>query len=475
MADDNKLENSTRRRFVKGAGLGLITAGAMPTVYSADSSQTRSTKTDYDVIVAGGGFAGVTAARECRQRGYQTLLLEARDRLGGRTHTAEFAGHKVELGGTWIHWSQPFVWAEKERYGLDVIETPGAVPERMLLAVEGKVIALDEQSIAEVAQGFSLFMAEARTILPLPYDVRASWDEVLKADAITAADHLARVELTPLQHTVLDSFIGAIAHNSTDSISYLEALRWTALAGYGDMGLWMDAAGRYQLADGTDALLNAILADGQPDVHLFSVVQRVTQGKESVQVSTRQGKTFTARAVVMALPNNVVADIEYQPPLNAGRMQAAQERISGVGAKVFIRAKGRLGRVSMLADTSHPLINTFTYKEAQDHTVLVGFGTGQHDFDCNDAQAVQAALSPFLPGIEVEQSFAYDWRADPFAKGTWASYPPGWMRRFHADLAADQGRLFFAQGDHGDGWRGFIDGAIGGGIKAAQRIATKLG
>ena len=78
------------------------------------------------VIVIGGGFCGVTAARELGQRGYDVTLLEARNRLGGRTFTAEFAGEATDMGGTWIHWQQPHVWSEMQRYGLKLKETPGA-------------------------------------------------------------------------------------------------------------------------------------------------------------------------------------------------------------------------------------------------------------------------------------------------------------------------------------------------------------
>jgi monoamine oxidase len=62
----------------------------------------------HDVIVVGGGFAGVTAARECALRGRRSvLLLEARDRLGGRTWSAEWKGTAIEYGGAWLHWHQP--------------------------------------------------------------------------------------------------------------------------------------------------------------------------------------------------------------------------------------------------------------------------------------------------------------------------------------------------------------------------------
>ncbi len=123
-----------RRDFLRraGAGAGAVAAGAVGAIGFAGQAQAATSVdsnkipgVDYDVIVIGGGFSGVTAARNARAQGYRVLILEARNRLGGRTFSSEFAGHKIELGGTWIHWTQPFVWAEKERYGLEVVETPG--------------------------------------------------------------------------------------------------------------------------------------------------------------------------------------------------------------------------------------------------------------------------------------------------------------------------------------------------------------
>ena len=108
-------------------------------------------KTSYDVVIIGGGFAGVTAARDLQKRGLSTIVLEARDRLGGRTFYEERNGFHVELGGTWIHWTQPFVWAEKERYGLEVQETPGCVAERIAIKIDGQVQELQEAQLAAPA------------------------------------------------------------------------------------------------------------------------------------------------------------------------------------------------------------------------------------------------------------------------------------------------------------------------------------
>ena len=74
----------------------------------------------HDVIVVGGGFAGVTAAREARCAAARCSLLEARERLGGRTWSADWDGRAVEYGGAWVHWHQPHTWSEITRAGLRV-------------------------------------------------------------------------------------------------------------------------------------------------------------------------------------------------------------------------------------------------------------------------------------------------------------------------------------------------------------------
>ena len=77
----------------------------------------------YDAIVVGGGLAGVTAARNLAQSGATTLLVEARERLGGRTVTQTFAGRTVDTGGAHFHWFQSAIWSEIMRYELPVVET----------------------------------------------------------------------------------------------------------------------------------------------------------------------------------------------------------------------------------------------------------------------------------------------------------------------------------------------------------------
>ncbi|HEX4429408.1 MAG TPA: FAD-dependent oxidoreductase, partial [Frankiaceae bacterium] len=82
------------------------------------------TPADADVVVIGAGFAGLVAARELGWAGLGVLVLEARDRVGGRTWTDRRLGHDLELGGTWVHWVQPHTWAEMTRYGREITRSP---------------------------------------------------------------------------------------------------------------------------------------------------------------------------------------------------------------------------------------------------------------------------------------------------------------------------------------------------------------
>jgi phytoene dehydrogenase-like protein len=82
------------------------------------NSNVEITSHIYDVLVIGAGYTGLTAARDSATSGLSTLLLEARDRIGGRTWSSNVGGYPFEMGGTWVHWFQPHVYSEISRYGM---------------------------------------------------------------------------------------------------------------------------------------------------------------------------------------------------------------------------------------------------------------------------------------------------------------------------------------------------------------------
>ena len=123
-----------RRSFIKRATGGLAAAPLL----ASGAAVNATSDGRYDTIVIGGGFAGVTAAREASLRGLKTLLVEAQPRLGGRTLTLDLAEHQLDVGGTWIGWGQPHVWAEVMRYELAIEESAAAVAERAVWVEAGR-------------------------------------------------------------------------------------------------------------------------------------------------------------------------------------------------------------------------------------------------------------------------------------------------------------------------------------------------
>ncbi|MEU7905768.1 FAD-dependent oxidoreductase [Actinoplanes sp. NPDC049118] len=134
-----------------------------------------------DVVIVGGGFACVTAARELTMRGRRVVLLEARDRLGGRTYTSEHDGHPMELGGTWVHPAQPNVWAEINRYAVETETFPVLEGLRQAVVSGGRVVDLSDNDVAQAVDALGQFCTPGVTLFPEPYS--DDWGRTPRATA----------------------------------------------------------------------------------------------------------------------------------------------------------------------------------------------------------------------------------------------------------------------------------------------------
>lgn len=486
--DSSAPRDTVRRAFLQrsGAAAGAVVASGLAgpvqaaTETGVRTRKARSNGVDYDVIVIGGGFAGVTAARDSSKNGYRTLVLEARDRLGGRTYTAEFAGHTVELGGTWVHWTQPFVWSEIQRYKLDVIETPEANidPEGMavLVLADGRCERFEsDEALATLFKPFDAYFAKSPQMWQRPYEASFAWKELAAQDGRSNAQALEDMKLTPAQRSLLAAYVSSMTHSPLDQGAFIEANRWWALPGW-NMQAASDSLGRYRLKDGTAALIHRIAADSEAEFRLSTPVRSVDDRGDHAVVTTQQGQRVTAACVIIALPMNVLPSVAFSPPLDPLVAEAGRERHSGVGIKLLIDVRGRLSpkRVLGAAHPDHPLPLFIIYAADNDRTLLVVFGPDPKRIDYSDKAAVQNALRDFFPGAVVNAVHHQPWTEDPYSLGTWANYRPGWFGKYYAHFQKDRGRVYFGQGDHGEGWRGFIDGAIGAGSRAAERVKARL-
>jgi monoamine oxidase len=431
-------------------------------------------RADYDVIIVGGGFAGVVAGREARRAGLDCVILEARDRLGGRTWYSQLGDHKVELGGAWIHWIQPHVWAEVTRYGLDVVESSGlAAPGQCVWLAGGQRKAGGpEELFALLAEGAARFCQGVDQVLPRPYEPLFA-EGLAELDRLSVQDRLNSLELSAEQRDVLSGFWATACHAPCAEAGLVTMFRWWAL-GQRDLALLMDAIGRYKLRDGTKSLLEAMIADGQPEVRLATRVRLVEQDADQIRVTTESGESLSAQVAVIAVPLNVLAAITFAPPLSQGKQEAGRERQASRGLKVMALARGVPNDFFGIAPDSHPLTFLGADRQEPDGVVMVGFGPDAQAFDVNDGQAVQEVLQQFLPEAEVVAAKGHDWTADPFAGGTWSVFRPHQLTRYLRELQRPEGRLFFAGSDVASGWNGFIDGAIETGLRVGQKVVQRM-
>lgn len=423
---------------------------------------------DADVAVLGAGFAGVTAARNLREAGLRVVVLEARDRIGGRTWYREMpgAGVSVEYGGMFFsRATQPHLAAEIERYGIAV--TPPHDPEVVawirgderqegMAAIERIQALLGASGLMEAlrttAEGFR---SGGRTALGDLDITSAAWIDALDADP-EAADYLR-------------AFLAGMGGTAIERTSVLPLLWDMVELDYTPADAFIDMGELF--TDGTKSLIDAI-ADGL-DIRFGVVVTHVAHGDDGVTVTLADGSMMQARAAIVALPLNVWADVAFDPPLAAPKQRAATERHPGEVSKVLAVVAG--APTSYLgAGWGTPINAGFVSRPVGVDRLFMGFSV-QDRVDLTDHDAVADAVNVHLPGATVVATDGHDWVTDPYAKGTWLAVPPTWFSdgTFEA-LREPQDRVAFAGSDIAAEGAGWIEGAIASGAGEAAYVRQLL-
>ena len=427
----------------------------------------------YDVIVVGAGFAGVTAARDLGAGGRSVLVLEARDRLGGRTWYRPFSTTTqwVEIGGTWVapRW-QPHIGREIERYGMDIVESPA--PERFAWSLAGdrsssplpipvgewldfeRAIVHIDTSAARIRFGEAPIDQKGLEDLDVPFE-----------------DWLDGVQIPGKTRDFLLAWVGFFFGNHPSQVSALHILSW--VAGFENSAIGWYVGVSEKLGKGTGALIEAMSDDSNAEIRLGSPVRSIEDGGDVVRVTSRGGDSYSASAVVLASPLNTWSDISFSPALGEAKAAAAAEKHAGQSVKVWALVKNVEGNFYGVGwDTVLKWVATeYTVAEG---SLLVGFGCSPDDLDVTNPDEVARAIKEFLPDAEVVATDAHDWNADEFSQGTWMAYRPGQVMRFATALQEPEGRLTFAGSDLASGWAGWIDGAIESGSRAAREVELIL-
>jgi pseudooxynicotine oxidase len=430
-----------------------------------------STTEIVEIAVVGGGFAGVTAARELAQAGHQVLLLEAKDRLGGRTHSLQWHGETIELGGTWVHYLQPFVWSEIVRAGLSV-RSFGKADVTLFNAGDGPK-PLSEEDIRDSHAAWDAYLGDASKALSEPFDVDPGNPVLAAIDAQTMAERLDSLDLEPAARVRLSAGLTAWANGPIDRAGALLPHRLYGMSGFSVAALEATTSDLV-LTGGTGALVTAMAGQADVDVRFEATVAAVRQHDGHIRIECADGATVQADVVVIALPLNVLGDVEFDPALPAAPAAAIAARQTSAGCKVLIKARGskqRFDAASVGTAFAHVLTDRFFADGAQ---LLVAFGPDAAVLAGAGLPEVQHHLDAVVPGLTVEDFQWHDWTADPCAQGTWAAHAAQWVTNYATALDDPVGNVYFAGSDLAHGWVSHIDGAIETGIRTARQIRRRI-
>jgi monoamine oxidase len=455
---------------------GMVTDAAM-------TSSPPAQNTIFDVIIVGAGFAGLIATRELSLDNRSVLIIEARDRIGGRTFTTEVENEKYEMGGTWVHWSQPHVWTELTRYGFSISETKGVVADRFSALLENgsqlKFLSMNEllPQMCEIMNKYSdVDGVQGRTVLPLPHDPLSAIEVVETYDKLSMQDRLDQIaELFNNNkdlYEIMDAYLSMNSQCRLSESGFIDHLRWWALGDY-DTSRLFNKTSRYKITEGTTALAQAIFRDCR-NVNLLLSMPIVSVNRtdnNNVTIRTQNGEVFTARSTIITIPLTALGNTEFSPALQPEKQRVINEGQCRGGNKFSVKLETPIGNWTGYAPYPSPITMAFT--DDEEGTTIIVFGM-EDLLDIQDFDAVQRELRRFLPDIKIKYIVGHDWRNDSFIGGTWGWYRPGQMTSNLLALQAHEPPIFFASSDTANGWRGFIDGAIESGLTTVRHVRHYL-
>jgi monoamine oxidase len=445
-----------------------------------------------DVVVVGAGFAGLTAARLLQEAGRSVAVLEARERVGGRTRTETRHGTWIDLGGQWIGPGQDRVVALVDELGFATYPQSEA----------GDDVVVDEDGarrLGSFAEAFTdedlisyLELAGALEAIAdqVPLDAPWSAPEALSQDATTLADWVRSREVSDRVAALFEVGVRAVFAASSAQLSLLHAAHYVhSAAGWSKLTDSEGGAQQDRIEGGVQPVAEA-LADRlvAGTIRLGAPVSRIAQSEDGVVVEVPSGPV-RARRVVVAVPPTLAGRILYEPTLPAQRDQLVQHMPQGSVIKFHVlyhepwwRAEGLSGLVLC---PHEPIGVTFDCTPPSGTPGLIsGFFEGPdavvHGQRTSDErrEVVVDVLARAL-GERARDVLDYvdlDWSAEPFTRGCYGAHlPPGAWTVYGPALRRPVGLIHWAGTETAECWTGYIDGAIDSGQRVAAEVLDALG
>ncbi|MBV9715891.1 MAG: flavin monoamine oxidase family protein [Solirubrobacterales bacterium] len=476
----------SRRQALAG---GAATTGALLAVApAARAGAGARPRRQADVVVVGAGLAGLTAAVDLVHSGHSVAVLEARNRVGGRTLNHPVGlGEVVEVGGQWVGPGQDRILARARELHIRTFKTYTTGAQILDFAgaqshFSGLIPPLPEPDAGDFAALLGRLIALQGTI-----DRATPWrsEDASGLDAQTLETFKEQNSSTRGARFLLDLAVKAVFAAEPRDLSLLHALFYLS-AGRGILYL-TGTAGDAQDSrfHGGSQLVSLRLAQRLGGrVTLNAPVRRIAQDGSGVTVTSDAG-SWRAQRVVVAVPPTLAGRIDYEPALRDGLLQRFPQgsaiKYEAVYRQPFWRGEGLSG----YANSDRPPIH-FTYDNSPPSGrpgVLLGSAVGA------DARRL-GALPARMRYREVLAAFArlfgaraarpvslieQNWSQEPWTRGCYAGYlPPGAWSDFGSAWRASVGRIHWAGTETSEVFNGYMDGAVRSGERAAREVSRQV-
>lgn len=447
---------------------------------------------DCDVAVIGAGIAGLVAARDVERAGRTVIVLEARDRVGGRTlnHRLERGDVTVEVGGQWIGPTQHRIGAVVAELGLGTHPTWSAGQNLVdwngrPVRYKGSIPRINPAVLADVAQVQARLERMARQV-----DPARPWEctKAARWDSRTFDSWLRSNTLTSGARTLMEIATEAVWAAEPADLSLLHVLFYTAAAGSFEQLIGTEGGAQQDRIVGGSQLIALGLAEGlDSEIVLGAPVRRVERDASGVTVHA-DGTHVRARELICAIPPTLTARIDWQPLLPAQRDQLVQRMPQGTVAKCmavyerpFWRDQGLSGQALSVEGPTRIMFDN----SPQDASVgvLLGFLEGAKARELGQldpAARREAVVAGFARtfGQEAAEPIEYVeklWADEEWSRGCYGCYlPPGAWTAHGEWLAKPIDRIHWAGAETATVWAGYMDGAVRSGERAAAEAVAAL-
>ncbi|KAK0520757.1 hypothetical protein OC834_006912 [Tilletia horrida] len=466
--------------------------------------------TSYDAVIIGGGLAGLSAAKTLAAANKTYIVLEARNRTGGRVENANVPGGGItEVGAEFIGEYQNYALNLAKELGLELYEAYNK--GKNVYYINGKRSLTSAQSLF----GQSIPGVDPYSVLQL-FDTQSDIDDMAKTinlkqpwkspkaaawDKQTFGAWLDGRGLTKAARAVMETATSSIWSVTSYELSLLYAM--TYVAGAGDekhkgnferlTSVGGEGAQRYRVVGGTE-LLASKLADRLGHEHILlgapvqSVVKKGGANEQYYTTTLRNGSAFASRTVIVAMSPPVADLITYDPPLPASRTQLCQRMKMGRIGKVITTYKTPFWRKAGL--TGQAVSSTGTTRATFDQSLedgsfygIMGFveADEMRDFDAAPVDELTASVTKDLVnyfGPQAANATSYvvkRWDLEEFSRGgPVAVAGPGILTEVGSALRDPVDGIHFAGTESATYWIGYMTGAIESGDRAAKEVIAKV-